>query len=85
MSDVRRSTARLVHRSLAQRSQLFDHSVDPREQHDAGDEHPEVRARLTALAQDYLERPPVPWEAAPDVELSEQELQQLRALGYGVQ
>jgi arylsulfatase A-like enzyme len=85
MVAVSEGPYRLVHRSVAQRSELFDRGVDPREQRDAGDEHPEVRTRLTALAQDYLERPAAPWGDAPEVELSEDQLEQLRALGYGVQ
>jgi arylsulfatase A-like enzyme len=85
MVAVSEGPYRLIHRAQAQRSELFDHSVDPREQRDAGAERPEVRARLAALAQDYLQRSTAPWGPAPEVELSESELQQLRALGYGVQ
>jgi hypothetical protein len=33
----------------------------------------------------YLERPPAPWQAAPEVELGPAELEQLRALGYALE
>jgi hypothetical protein len=85
MVAVSEGPYRLVYRAAARSSELFDHAADPREQHDAGVEHPEILARLTALAQDYLELPAAPWGAAPEVELSEDQIQQLRALGYGVE
>jgi arylsulfatase A-like enzyme len=76
---------RLIFRAAAEDGELYDHASDPREQVDIGDEQPEVRARLTALAESYLESPPAPWGSAPDVELGEAELEQLRALGYAVE
>jgi arylsulfatase A-like enzyme len=84
MVTVSEGRYKLIHRAVAQRSELYDRAVDPREQRDAGGEHPEVLARLTALAREYLERPGA-FSNTPEVELSEQEIQQLRALGYGVQ
>jgi arylsulfatase A-like enzyme len=68
-----------------QRGELYDRASDPREQHELGEREPEVRARLLGLIGDYLERPPATWQTAPDVELGEAELEQLRALGYSVQ
>jgi arylsulfatase A-like enzyme len=79
---------RLVLRAAAtgpRRAELYDLASDPREQHDIGDEQPDVRERLVALAEGYLERPPPEWGDAPDVELDEAQLQQLRALGYDVE
>ena len=75
----------LIHRAAAGHSELFDHAADPRQQRDTGGEQPEVLARLRALAEDYLRSSPAAWGAAPDVELSEDQIQQLRALGYGVE
>src|SRR5262245_20922118 len=85
MVAVSEGQYRLVHRAAAGRSELYDHAADPREQVDVGAQQPEVLARLTAEAQEYLERPPAPWKRAPSVELEESELEQLRALGYSVQ
>jgi arylsulfatase A-like enzyme len=83
MVAVRRGSYRLVHRTANDTTQLFDVSSDPREQRDVGDDHPEVRDELMALVTAYLEREPV-WQAGDDVELGEQELEELRALGYAV-
>jgi len=66
------------------RAHLYDRSEDPAEQRDIGAERPEEKARLEALVRDYLERPPAPWRAS-EVEIQPDELEQLRALGYGVQ
>jgi hypothetical protein len=85
MVAVSEGKYRLVHRAAAGRSELYDHAADPREQVDVGAEEPEVLERLAMQAQEYLERPPAPWKAEPSVELQEQELDQLRALGYSVQ
>ena len=63
---------------------LYDRSNDPREQVDVSDDKPEVLARLQALVDEYLERPPAPWSAS-DVELDDATLEQLRALGYDVE
>ena len=63
---------------------LYDRSNDPREQVDISDDKPEVLARLQALVDEYLERPPAPWSAS-DVELDDATLEQLRALGYDVE
>ncbi len=82
MVAVAEGRYRLVHRAAAGRGELYDRSPDPREQVDIGAEEPEVLARLTALAEEYLKRPPAPWQGAPPVELEADELEQLRALGY---
>src|SRR5262245_58700861 len=85
MVAVAEGPYRLVHRAVAGEGELFDHASDPREQRDIGAEQPEVLARLTALATAYLARPPAPWKSAPEVELEDAELQQLRALGYAIE
>jgi arylsulfatase A-like enzyme len=85
MVAVSEGPYRLVHRAAAGRGELYDRAADPREQVDIGAEQPEVLARLTALAEEYLKRPPARWRDAPAVELQEEELEQLRALGYAVE
>ncbi len=74
----------LIGASAGGRGQLFDRSTDPREQIDLSGEQPETLARMKRLAKTYLERT-APWDAAPEVGIGEEELQQLRALGYSVE
>jgi hypothetical protein len=85
MVAVSEGSYRLIHRAAAGRGELYDRAADPREQVDVGGEQPEVLARLTSLAEAYLERPPAPWKEAPAVELEDAELEQLRALGYAIE
>jgi len=85
MVAVSEGRFRLVHRVAAGSDELYDRSADPLEQRDIGAEQPEVLARLTGLAESYLEKPPAPWQRAPDVEIDPAELEQLRALGYQVE
>jgi arylsulfatase A-like enzyme len=61
--------------------QLFDSRGDPRELRDRAAEDPETLARLRAVADDYYEEKPS-WGEAPTREISELELNLLRALGY---
>jgi choline-sulfatase len=65
--------------------ELYDRSVDPHEQKDLAAERPEVLARMTQLAEDYLATPPASWSGGPDVEIDPQDLEELRALGYQVE
>ena len=52
----------------------------------AAGEQPEVTETLKERAVGYLKSPPPPWgEDAPSVEIDEMQMNQLRALGYGVQ
>jgi len=62
---------------------LFDSASDPPELHDRAAEDPESLARLRGIADAYLEIVP-PWGDAPEREIGELELNQLRALGYAV-
>jgi arylsulfatase A-like enzyme len=71
----------LIGASAGARGQLFDRSTDPREQIDLSEEHPETLERMKQLAETYLKKT-APWDAAPEVGIGEEELQQLRALGY---
>ena len=47
---------------------------------------PEVVETLTQVVKDHLDGPPPPWgDDAPTIELDDLQINQLRALGYGVQ
>jgi len=85
MVAVSEGRFRLVRRAAAASGELYDRSIDPLEQRDIGAEQPEALERLDALAKAYLEKPPAPWQGAPEVELDEKELDQLRALGYEIE
>ncbi len=61
---------------------LFDLENDPGEQRDLAESQPDEAARLKALVNGYLARPPVDWGAPLEVEIDELERGQLRALGY---
>jgi len=60
---------------------LYDARNDPRELRDRAAEDPQTLERLRAVADDYAKAKPS-WGAAPKRELSELELNLLRALGY---
>ena len=77
----------LVFRAGApERTELCDKSVDPHEQRNITGEQPEVTETLKERAVGYLKSPPPPWgEDTPSVEIDEMQMNQLRALGYGVQ
>ncbi len=83
MVAVREGPYRLV-RAHGAEGLLYDRSNDPREQVDVGKEKPDVLARLQGYVDEYLSRPPAPWQAS-DVELDDAQLEQLRALGYQVE
>jgi len=83
MVAVRDGPYRLV-RAHEATGWLYDRTDDPTEQVDVGEDQPEVLARLQALVDEYLARPPAPWQAS-DVELDDAQLEQLRALGYEIE
>ena len=67
------------------RPQLFDKEADPAELRDLAGREPEVVEELMAGVHSYLERTDAPWgEDAPVIEIDDMQLQQLRAIGYGV-
>jgi hypothetical protein len=78
---------RLIYRSRApQTSELFDKWEDPSEQKNLALDQPEIFEDLSAKAEAYLASRPPPWgDDAPTAEIDEMQLNQLRALGYGVQ
>jgi arylsulfatase A-like enzyme len=63
------------------REVLFDASLDPRELRDWAELEPDMLERLRAVADEYYEAEPS-WGEAPTREISELELNLLRALGY---
>jgi arylsulfatase A-like enzyme len=68
------------------RRRLYDLQTDPREETNVAPDHPEVVARLSALALEYRARAPGSESdaAAPTQGLDEETLEHLRALGYEV-
>ena len=84
---VNRGKWRLIYPAAQPKQvEIFDKEAAPAEQRSLADEHTEVVADLTAVANSYFESRPPPWGTdAPTVELDEMEMDQLRALGYGVQ
>jgi arylsulfatase A-like enzyme len=83
---VRRGSHRLIHDVVGKQSdQLYDLESDPRGLRDIAEANPEIAEQLADAVQDYLERD-VAWDdGAPQVELGDMELQQLRALGYAIE
>jgi iduronate 2-sulfatase len=86
MVAVNQGRWRLVFRSGApEKSELYDKLQDPREQFDIATDRPEVADELNEMAVGYLESPPPPWgDESLTIEMDEMEMNQLRALGYGV-
>jgi arylsulfatase A-like enzyme len=76
----------LIYRERAPKSsELYDKLRDPREQQNLAGDQPEVTEDLAGKAKAYLESRPPPWgDDAPTVEIDEMQLNQLRAIGYGV-
>jgi arylsulfatase A-like enzyme len=87
MVAVNQGRWRLMFRAgYPERTELYDKLADPREQRNLVEELPEVTERLKERAVAYLNSPPPPWgEDTPSIEIDEMQLNQLRALGYGVQ
>jgi arylsulfatase A-like enzyme len=78
---------RLIYRGYRPKhSELYDKWQDPDEQQNVADDWPDVHEDLNAKVSSYLESRPPPWgDDAPNVEIDEMQMNQLRALGYGVQ
>ena len=66
------------------RAELFERASDPEERHDIAQARPEKVAELDARLDAYFARPEASWGPAPESEVDELRLQQLRALGYVV-
>ena len=66
-------------------AELFDSIVDPDEKQDVSEDQVEVAEAMRELVADYFDSRPAPWGGpAPEIELDEMELHQLRALGYKI-
>jgi len=76
----------LIYRARAPKSpELYDKWQDPLEQQNLASDQPEVTEDLTGKVKAYLASRPPPWgDDAPTVEIDEMQLNQLRAIGYGV-
>jgi hypothetical protein len=64
---------------------LYKLPSDPFEHQDVAGEFPGIVAALRARVDAYLEQAPVWAGGAPEIELDEMHLRQLRALGYSVE
>jgi arylsulfatase len=64
------------------RVELFDRSIDPKEKKNIAAEQPEVVDALRREIEAFLEKPKTEWSSAPEIELDEMHVNQLRALGY---
>ena len=86
MVAVNQGQWRLMFRAgYPKRTELYDKWADPREQRNIAREEPEVTEALKERAVAYLNSPAPPWgDDAPSIEIDEMQLNQLRALGYGV-
>jgi len=85
MISVSDGSYRLFRREGDIPAELYDRSVDRREQIDIASEQPEIVARMTKLVEDYLAQPGASWSGGPDVEIDPRDLEELRALGYQVE
>ena len=86
MVSVTEDDWRLIYKSSAESPQLFNKKSDPDEAKNIAMQHEDVVAALQAEVDAYLEQDEAPWpEEDLSVELDEMELNQLRALGYGIQ
>lgn len=82
-TSVVKGSYRLNYRSTEpDRIELFDRSVDPKEQRNLAVAEAEVAEDLRSEIEAFLAKPKTVWEAPPEVELSEMHQAQLRALGY---
>ncbi len=83
---VREGSYRLIHDvNHPERDKLYDMKLDRGELVDIAGNAPGVLRALQRTAEQYLDLTP-PWEGgAPEIELDEMSLRQLRALGYSIE
>jgi len=80
---VRTPRWKLIQRTANQRARLFDLHRDPGELRDLSGRHPDLAAGfLTELEEWRAQRPQLDLGAQKEVELSEEKVEELRALGY---
>lgn len=84
---VNRDPWRLVYSTKSPKEpELFNKSDDPREHRNLAKEHPEVTEELVTMARAHLESNESPWGGeAPAIEMDAMQVDQLRALGYGIE
>ncbi len=86
MVGIRAGNYRLIHDSQSpDQDRLFDVAEDPGELTDVASSFHGIVVALRARVDEYLDQAS-PWEGgAPEIELDEMHLRQLRALGYSVE
>ena len=79
LTAVRSGPLKLIFDRRRDRARLFDVVEDPEERHDRADQEPEATRRLLSLVRGYLAAEET---AAAETDLSPQEIDLLRQLGY---
>lgn len=80
---VRTPRWKLIQRTSNQRVKLFDLHRDPSEQRNLSARRPDLSAALLAELEEWrVRRPQLDLGSRPDVELTEEMVEELRALGY---
>ena len=76
---------RLIYQSRTETQELYDKEVDPDEQNSISSQQPEIVSSLIEHVEAYLEDDQSPWPHEElSIEMNEMEINQLRALGYGI-
>jgi len=84
--SVLKEPYRLLYNETApEQIELFDHTQDPGEQRNLASDQPEIAAELVAEIEAFKARDSPGWETAPEVEIDEMRIHQLRALGYVIE
>ncbi|MFL2935359.1 MAG: sulfatase [Myxococcota bacterium] len=80
---VREGPLRLVHNpNDPKKDQLYNIQLDPMEQRNLAAEQPKSMEQMTRLAEEHKNQTPAWQGGAPEVEIDEMHLRQLRAIGY---
>jgi arylsulfatase A-like enzyme len=88
MVAVTEGPYRLVFRTAgrgARRAELYEYATDRLESRRVDADQPDVRQHMVELVRSYLNEEPASWGDAPEIELDDAQLQQLRALGYEIE
>ncbi len=67
------------------RVEVFDRVEDPKETKNIASDRPELVSELKSEIDAFFGRPKTAWSSAPEVELDEMHINQLRALGYVIE
>lgn len=78
---------RMFHSAMQpNRPELYNKLTDPGEQKNLAEQNPELVEELKSVILDHLAGPPAPWGGESEsIEMDHLQIDQLRALGYGVQ